>query len=493
MKLFDETRHWRMDGDRLTSDEIKGRMSERPPPPRSIEETGIPLNSLIGLLVKTMYMVGIETASELSNSMKLNTAMTNALLEEIKERGLVENLGVVGASLHTEFRYALTGKGRNWAIEALAQSQYVGPAPVSLEDFCRQVERQRLRNENVGRDRLMEALQGLVVSDVLMRRLGPAINSERSILLYGPPGNGKTTIGEVIGGIFKQFIHIPHCMEVDGTIIKLFDPTLHVPIDEAISANGNGSDPEQISLRLEERDPRWVTCHRPIVVTGGELTLEMLDLSFNPYSRYYEAPMHVKAIGGTFVCDDLGRQLVRAEDLLNRWITPMEKRIDYLKLNTGKSFLIPFDELVVFSTNLLPEDIMDPAFLRRIPYKVELNAPSMEQYRALFHMLCDEHGLAYREGLAEYVAKELTTTYEQPMSFFQPKFIVEQCIAACKYAGTPVEMTDDLVDDAMQNLSAKSETEVKSGEQPAQNGAEMAGTGAMTGRGIPRPNERPAR
>ncbi|MFQ6017052.1 MAG: hypothetical protein ACE5KF_02555 [Kiloniellaceae bacterium] len=487
MPRFGEPGENLTDVELMASEDLKSRMCERPPPPRSIAQTTIPLNNLIGLLLKTMYVVGIETSSQLADSLKLNTAMINSLLDEIKDRGLVENLGVVGARLHTEFRFALTAKGRDWAMEALAQSQYVGPAPVSLDDFRRQVYRQRLRNEQVDRDTLITALSGLVVSDVLVRRLGPAINSERSILLYGPPGNGKTTIGEVIGGIFKQIIHIPYCMEVDGTIIKVFDPALHRPVEDDLAANGG--DPEkEVNLRLEDIDRRWVACHRPIVVTGGELTLEMLDLSFNPFSRYYEAPLHVKAIGGTFVCDDLGRQLVRAEDLLNRWITPMEKRIDYLKLNTGKSFQVPFDELLVFSTNLLPEDIMDPAFLRRIPYKVELGAPSLEEYRTLFKMLGEQHGIAYREGLADYVAEKLTTTFEQPLSFYQPRFIVEQCIAACKYAGTPVEMTDALVDDAMENLSAKSESADEQVVLAGGNGMEQAV--APTGKGIPRPNER---
>jgi predicted ATPase with chaperone activity len=427
---------------------------DRPPPPRSIGETGLGLNNLIGLLLKTMYMRGLDRSSQLSNALKLNTAIVNALLEEIKEHALVENLGLAGEHPHSEFRYALTGKGREWAIEALGQSQYVGPAPVSLEDYYRQVERQHLKLEQIDKDSLQRALGHLVVPDTLVRRLGPAINSERSMLLYGPPGNGKTTVAEVIGGIFKQIIHIPHCVDVDGTVIKVFDPTLHKPIDD--ETNPERSTSRRVSLRVDDVDRRYVACHRPIIMTGGELTLEMLDLSFNPYARYYEAPLHMKAIGGTFVVDDLGRQLVRPEDLLNRWITPMEKRVDFLTLNTGKTFSIPFDELLIFSTNLTPDDIMDPAFLRRIPYKIELRAPDIGDFRALFRMLCEQHGIPYGDDIPDFTAKEIQATFEQPLAYYQPKFIVEQCIASCKYLEEELHLDQELLIDAMENLSARS-------------------------------------
>ncbi len=439
MDLFGTSQRDRTDVDSLTAEKIRSLMCDRPPPPRSIAKTGLGLNNLISLLLKTMYVRGLETSSQLADALKLNSAIINSLMDEIKDRALIENLGLAGDSRHSEFRFALLGKGREWAIEALGLSQYIGPAPVILEDYYRQIGRQRIRREEIDRETLLKGLEGLVVPEKLVRRLGPAINAERSLLLYGPPGNGKTTIAEVIGGIFKQIIHIPYCLDVDGTIIKVFDTTLHKAVDDV-------SHPEQTlsssaGLRIDDIDRRWVACARPVVITGGELTLEMLDLSFNPHARYYEAPLHVKAIGGTFIIDDLGRQLVRPEDLLNRWITPMEKRVDYLTLNTGKTFSIPFDELLIFSTNLLPEDIMDPAFLRRIPYKVELAAPSIESYRTLFQMLCAQHDLEYRDEIADFVAHELQATFEQPLSYFQPKFVVEQCIAACKYLGQEVTMT----------------------------------------------------
>ena len=446
-------------------------MCERPPLPRSIEEIGLGLNNLIGLVLKTMYVTVQDRSSLLSNSLKLNNAVVGTLLEEIKERARVENLGLAGESPPSEFQYSLTSKGREWAVESLAQSQYVGLAPVTLEGYQRQIERQRIRLEQIDRETLLKGLEELVVPEKLVRRIGPAINSERSILLYGAPGNGKTTVAEVIGGIFKNIIHIPHCIDVDGTVIKMFDATLHTPVEDPANAEAKPSALlRNNSLRIDDIDRRWVACERPVVITGGELTLEMLDLSFNPYARYYEAPMHMKAIGGTFIVDDLGRQLVRPEDLLNRWITPMEKRIDFLTLNTGKTFSIPFDELLVFSTNLMPEDIMDPAFLRRIPYKVELKAPDLGDYQRLFEMLCNQHGLTLPPDAPEYVARELQGKFEQPLSFFQPRFVVEQCIAACKYLDRPVELANELLDDAMENLSTKSEDSISRGKSGSNGG-----------------------
>ncbi|MEE9210215.1 MAG: hypothetical protein V3U23_07160 [Kiloniellales bacterium] len=483
MELFGTSQRNRTDVDSMTPEEIQSLICDRPPPPRSIAATGLQPNNLIGLVLKTLYVRGLETSSQLADALKLNTAIINALMDEIKDRALIENLGLAGDGQHSEFRYSLLSKGREWALEALGLSQYIGPAPVALEDYYRQIDRQRIRFEAIDRETLLEGLEGLVVPEKLVRRLGPAINSERSVLLYGPPGNGKTTIAEVIGGIFKQIIHIPYCLDVDGTIIKVFDTTLHKAVDDV-------SHPEKTlagnaSLRIDDIDRRWVACTRPVIITGGELTLEMLDLSFNPHARYYEAPLHLKAIGGTFVVDDLGRQLVRPEDLLNRWITPMEKRVDYLTLNTGKTFSIPFDELLVFSTNLVPEDIMDPAFLRRIPYKVELSAPSLEEYRTLFKTLCAQYELDYRDEIPEFVAHELQTTFEQPLSYFQPKFVVEQCVAACKYLERPLEMNRELLEDAMENLSAKSESARGNGEaRPNGDGGNVTAAKGVVSAGI---------
>jgi energy-coupling factor transporter ATP-binding protein EcfA2 len=425
----------------------------RPVAPRSLDETGLNYQEVVDLACKTFYMQKLETASEISSAMKLGLAISNNLLESMKDANLLENLGVKGADLSAELRFTLTHLGRERALDAFAKSQYTGPAPVTLEHWVGQVRRQAIKNEQIDQQNLIDALEGLVVPSTLVRRLGPAINSERSLLLYGAPGNGKTTLAEVIGGIFTQHIYVPHCVTVDGTIIKLFDPTLHLPLEEGWQS-GEGS---VASLRLDDTDRRWVKCRRPVIITGGELTIDMLDLRYNPNARFYEAPLHMKAIGGTFVVDDLGRQLVRPEDLLNRWITPMEKRFDFLTLNTGKTFEIPFDELLIFSTNLLPEDIMDPAFLRRIPYKVEVKKPGEEEFTTLFNMLCERAQLKSSPQIVRFIMDKLTQTFEQPLSYYQPKFIVDQIHATCKYLSRPLTLDEDILVDALENLSARSE------------------------------------
>ena len=300
---------------------------------------------------------------------------------------------------------------------------------------------------------IVEGLTGYVVPETLVRRVGQAINSAQALLLYGAPGNGKTTIGEVIGGVFSEVIFIPYCVEVDGKIIKVYDPSLHERVTDA--ATLHKSMPEIAGYKAREIDERWVPCRRPIVKAGGELSLEMLDLQFNPISKLYEAPLHMKAMGGTFLIDDLGRQLVQPDALLNRWITPLDKRVDYLTLSSGRTFELPFDVLVVFATNLTPEDLMDPAFLRRIAYKVEVLKPTEEAYRRVFQIECDKRGVPYDEAMVNFVIDKIQNVLDQPLSFYQPRFIVEQIMAACKYDLSTPRMDLELIIDALDNISLR--------------------------------------
>lgn len=341
----------------------------------------------------------------------------------------------------------MTEKGRQWATDALAQNQYIGPAPVSLAAYTHRIRSQRITNERVDRAAIETAFANLIVSDHFIQQIGPAINSGRSILLYGPPGNGKTSVAEKIGRIFNDVIYIPYCFEVEGQIIKVFDPSIHESIQREKAAKG--------SLRREDFDHRWVPCRRPFIVTGGELTLEMLDLSFNALAKFYEAPLHVKALGGIFAIDDFGRQLVSPEALLNRWIVPLESRVEYLKLHTGKSFSLPFDELVIFSTNLAPKDLMDPAFLRRIPYKLEIGGPSHEEYRQIFGKVSRAFDLEAPDAIIDSVIHTLREENDFPLASYQPKFIVDQVQAACKFEGIPPQFRPDLLEMALGNLFTK--------------------------------------
>ena len=427
---------------------VQPTLSNTPLAPNTLEETGIELSSLLRLYLKAMYVRGFDLASRLAEELRINRAISVDLMDAARERKLVETLGSPGASMQSELRFGLTSSGRAYAAEALEMDQYIGPAPVTLTDYTKQVELQRLLGERIDERNLKTGLEHLVVPDTLVRRIGHAVNSGRSMLLYGSAGNGKTSVGEVLGALFQDTIYVPYCIEVDGKIIKVYDATIHKRVAD-LEEDGPSWE------RTSEIDHRWVPCRRPMIKTGGELTLDMLDLMYNPVSKFYEAPLHVKAIGGTFLIDDLGRQLVKPADLLNRWITPMEKRVDYLTLNTGRTFTVPFDELVIFSTNLTPEDLMDLAFLRRIPYKVEFRRPTDEQYRQVFRNECDRIGLPYDAEKVGFCMKTIQDQLGQALSFYQPRFIVEQVMAACKYEGVDPHFSEEKIIDALDNLSAR--------------------------------------
>jgi len=251
---------------------------------------------------------------------------------------------------------------------------------------------------------------------------------------------------------FEQPVYIPYAIEADGQIIKIFDLSTHVPFPSTTNTNGSNGDSHPMFLPQLEYDPRWVRCRRPYIITGGELTLEMLDLDFDPHSKYYEAPLQMKAIGGIFVIDDFGRQRVRPHDLLNRWIFPLERKLDYLTLHTGKKFALLFDQLVIFATNFPPEEIMDPAQLRRVHYKLKINPPTAEEYKEIFRRICDSYGLEFSEEIMAYLVNNYYIKHKVPFAGFHPKFIAEHVIAACNYLGTPPRITRQLLADSLENM-----------------------------------------
>lgn len=433
----------------ITQEKLEEVLSDPPRRPETIDDTRLNSHFLVNSILKLIYVSGLETISEFSNHIKLSRGITEELVNIAKKEHLIEVQGAANAN-YTALRHALTGMGRERAIEAYGWCQYTGPVPVPLSDYHAQVQKQTITNERINAKVISKSLSHLILPEETLRQLGPAINSGKAILLYGFSGNGKTSVAEAIGDTFNQTIYIPHAIEVDGQIIKVFDPSVHKVISSQPDPRGGDQNP--IYLPKTSFDPRWVRCSRPVIISGGELTLDMLDLEFDALTKSYEAPLQVKATGGVYVIDDFGRQLVRPHDLLNRWIIPLERKLDYLTLHTGKKFDIPFDELVIFSTNISPGDLMDTAFLRRIHYKLRMDPPSEEDYKAIFRRICEFHHLEISEDMLSHLLHRFYYQNKVPLAAFHPKFIVEHAIASCNYEGVTPHLDLDLVKDALKNL-----------------------------------------
>ena len=416
--------------------------------PRSLAETGINIANLLGLMLRLMSLESRETAAEIMAALKLPYGIVEKLLDEARNRSWIQAIGMGLTGNAAEPRYTLSQEGRGALADAMAQSLYMGPAPVPLEVFQAQVIRQRLVSERMDAARLRGGLGGLAVPDHFLRKLLPAINAGSSILLFGPPGNGKTSVASRIAALFQDLIYVPYAVEISGQIMRVFDPGLHVPVLSEEDRALLGSE----GLTSVAYDDRFALCRRPFAIAGGELTMEMLDLQFDTHTKFYDAPLHVKALGGVFLIDDFGRQRMNPKELLNRWIVPMESRVDYLKLHSGKSFSFPFDELLIFSTNIDPKEIMDPALLRRIPYKIKLFAPDMAEYHTIFAVEAASRGLTLEDGVVDYAASLLTEQGDFGLAYFQPKFICQQAAEVCVSFGLEPVVTHALAAEALSNL-----------------------------------------
>jgi Cdc6-like AAA superfamily ATPase len=409
--------------------------------PKSTEDTGLALGFLADLAIKTMYFEGYISGYEIAETMKLPySGVVDEVLEFLKREQFCEVKGAGGLG-ESGYQYVISVKGSEKAREVLDRGQYVGPAPVPLEDYTTAFRRQPLQDIAIHQRVMRQALSHLVLNEGIFGQLGPAVNSGRSVFLYGPPGNGKTTIAEAVGlMIFKDNIYIPYAVEVNGQIIKIFDSINHRPVEESGGANS--------SRKGDKVDRRWVKIHRPFVVTGGELTLEGLDLVYDSSSKYYEAPFQMRANGGMFLIDDFGRQQLRPRDLLNRWIVPLEKRVDFLTLHTGGKIEIPFDVLIVFATNLAPTDLVDEAFLRRIRHKIEVHDPSFEEYREIFKRVCAHKGVPYDDKALAYLLQEHYIKPKVPLRACHPRDIIDQLIDIARYQNRPPVLSKDLIDKA---------------------------------------------
>jgi hypothetical protein len=426
-------------------------MEHLPPEPVSLADTGIADIVLIDLLIKLVYAGRLESVSQMTDAIKLPRSLVSELITQCVQRHLLQAAGSGGQTGLIDMHYYLTDTGQAFAKESLQRSKYAGPTPVSLDAFTRRVRRQKITNEPVTWERIRGGLASLTIADSMVEKLGPALNSGRAMLLYGPPGNGKTSIALSFASVFSDIIYVPFAIEVEGQIMRLYDPNFHrLPIDPDLQAHGG-----VVSFRHEGFDARWVPVRRPFIVTGGELTLAMLDLSYDATANFYEAPLHLKALGGCFIIDDFGRQIVSPSALLNRWIVPLESRVDYLKLHTGTSFSVPFEEMVVFSTNLDPEDLMDPAFLRRLPYKLEVGIPTPEAFREIFANAASAAGLELPAGVADTVIDMITKGKKMELAAYHPRFIVDQVVAACRFMNQPPHFEPRFIAYAVDNLRVR--------------------------------------
>ena len=436
--------------DILTVEQLDGFFNFAIPPVKTIEDTGLDEVFLMSLALKVLSVYRLEKASMISNEIKLPTSIVSKLLENARDRKLIESLGSADQGLSAEIRFKLSGAGREWVEAAMSQCQYVGPAPVPLTAYQMQTEKQSISRDQVDKKALSASLAHLVVPEGIHTQLGPAVNCARAILLYGAPGNGKTSIALALAGSFQQYIYVPYCIELNGQIINIYDPGIHTEVD--VAQEGEGADSMRSRLRRSMTDHRWIRCRRPIAITGRELTLEMLDLNFDQYLKFYEAPLQVKATGGVFIIDDFGHQAASPDQILNRWVVPLERGFDYLTLHTGKKFPIRFDGLVVISTNLPPAELLDAAMMRRIPYNLHIGAPGKEEYVQILETVCQTVGVKLTPEVVSFLMDEVYGAGRLPLARYHPKFILERVIARCRYQGTQVELTADLVREATQHL-----------------------------------------
>lgn len=442
----------------MTQSKLDAFLHRLPAEPNDIKATGVEATDLMGLLMKLIHAGRLESMRQFARAIKLPYQIVLDLVRMAVERKLLMTLGTRDAGNLAELSYMMTEEGQRWTLELRSRSGYVGPAPVTLEEFTQQVSLQKLTNEVVTVDRIRKATAGFTFEDAILEKCGPALNSGRATLLYGPPGNGKTSVAQCLAKVFDDVIYVPYAILVEEETIRVFDPSVHTAVERA-----GPDDDNPLSLaRREVFDARWVACRRPVVIAGGELTLDMLDLRYDATGHYYEAPLHVKALGGCFIIDDFGRQMVSPTNLLNRWIVPLENGVDYLKLHTGKTFCVPFEELIIFSTNIEPDDLMDAAFLRRLPYKIEVGAPTLESYRTIFEKECARQGFELTRDVFETIVYKLRKEKGLELARYQPKFIVDQVVASCRFMEQPKRLEPRFVSYALDNLrvvrhSAKSE------------------------------------
>ncbi|MBM4068693.1 MAG: ATPase [Planctomycetes bacterium] len=431
-----------------------GAIPEAPTAPDSLQQAGLSLAFMNQLILRTLYSRGVMLGLDLARFLCLPFKVIEESLRFLKDEKCIE---VTGGDLigRVSYRFTLTELGRRRAQEAVKQCAYIGPAPVPLEDYVEQAYRQAVTGISCSPEPLRAAFGHLVIKEELFGALGPAIVSGKSVFIYGPPGNGKTSVARAIGEFMNGAggeIYVPYAFLAENSIITVYDQSIHQTVDG--DASERMEDNEATIRRLLNTgtvDPRWVRIRRPVVVTGGELTLSMLDLRYNADANFYQAPLHIKANGGVFLIDDFGRQLCSPKELLNRWILPLEDRHDFLTLSSGKKFEVPFEQLIIFSTNLDPKDLVDDAFLRRIRHKVEIEAPGRDVYERIFAMVAKRLGMPPCPEAVDYLYERYYDRGRSPRAS-DCRDLLEIIQAICRFRRQPVQLTRDLMVEAAQSF-----------------------------------------
>ena len=426
-----------------------------PPQPKSLDDVGISIIMMRDILLKTMFRTNLDLVTALARVMCLPGTITQELVDLARGQKLLQATGTLHATSGNEMGYQLTDGGKARALDALAQSEYYGAMPIPLDVFKEQVKRQSIRNIKLSRTELLRGMGHLILPEDLIGNLGPAVTSGRSILMYGPPGNGKSSISNGIRDALGDKIYVPRALEYSGQVITVYDPIVHSAAEESVD------DPNAIRRTGNRFDNRYVYCERPTVITGGELSLEMLDLTYNPTARTYQAPLQLKSTGGIFIVDDLGRQAEPPQKLVNRWIVPLEESRDILALQSGEKFTVPFDTLVIFSTNFHPNAIFDGAALRRIFFKIKIDGPNQENYLKIFAMMARKRKMPLDEATLIYLLKTKYPTIDNNFANYQPVFLIDQMIAICEFENMPYHMTPELIDRAWANMFVRDETIAK--------------------------------
>ncbi len=427
----------RMLGSPLPDDDARTAVTNTylPPLPLTVEETGLNRSFIQDLILRLIYNRSQATGNEIADELCLYYSVIDPILAELRATEFIDIAGQRGFG-DTNYIYMLTPRGTQAAIDATTKTQYSGPAPVPFDVYVESVRAQTIKNMVVTRRNIRRAFSDLIITDAVLNEIGPAVNSASSIFLFGYPGNGKTAISERITRLMGDHIYVPYAVEAGGQIIKLYDSIVHELAPE---------DPE---LADQQYDLRWARIKRPVVIVGGELTLPMLDLIYHPTARFYEAPFQMKANGGIFLIDDFGRQQCRPIDLLNRWIVPLEKRYDYLTTITGKKIEIPFDQLLIFSTNLDPNQLADEAFLRRIKFKIEVRDPDESQWRQIWGLVCRNRKVELDSKGLDYLVEKWYKPFNRPFRMCHPRDILDQMISIAKYNMEPPTFSPDLIDAA---------------------------------------------